>query len=265
MPSPALTNYVKCYYTMTYEEKLVVEDYAFATGCIEIMFTLQGTPWQVKTTNTYKNTSNIELWGQVLKPLPFKPSGQGEVFGIRFFPATASFFLNDDVNVYNDQVFDLTSIEGDSLKDLHARLCESKSASGRVELVEKYLFRKLERRPKVSARIDLVRQVMNEVTQKDFFDNIENVAERYGITSRYLQKVFVQHTGLTPKLYIKINRFQNSLVLMGKGNMSLTSIAYTCGYFDQSHFIREFKAFTGMSPSGFQGENSTAILASPNK
>jgi AraC-like DNA-binding protein len=101
--------------------------------------------------------------------------------------------------------------------------------------------------------------------QDDFFDNIENVASRYGISSRYLQKLFLQYTGLTPKLYHKINRFQKSLVLVSKKNMPLTSIAYDCGYFDQSHFIRDFKSFTGFLPSAGIIENSSAILASPNK
>jgi AraC-like DNA-binding protein len=131
--------------------------------------------------------------------------------------------------------------------------------------VETYLLKKLAERPKVIGKIDLVRQVMNEMTQQDFFDNIDNVASRYGMTSRYLQKVFLQYTGLTPKLYTQIHRFQNSLILMGNGDLSLTSIAYACGYFDQSHFIREFRSFTGISPSGFDTGSSTAILASPNK
>ena len=107
--------------------------------------------------------------------------------------------------------------------------------------------------------------MINELKRDDFFDKIENVAARYGITSRYLQKIFLQHTGLTPKLYSKIARFQNSLQLIAKKNTSLTDIAYECGYFDQSHFIREFKSFTGFAPSVYDPENSSAILASPGK
>jgi AraC-like DNA-binding protein len=100
--------------------------------------------------------------------------------------------------------------------------------------------------------------------KEDFFDNIENVASRYGITSRYLQKLFLQYTGLTPKLYSKINRFQNSLKLVTKKDTSLTSIAYDCGYFDQSHFIREFKSFTGFTPSGYSLEKSPITIAFAN-
>jgi len=114
-------------------------------------------------------------------------------------------------------------------------------------------------------QVTLINHVMTELRQEDFFDNIKNVASRYGITSRYLQKLFSNHTGLTPKLYSKINRFQNSLRLVAKKNTSLTTIAYECGYFDQSHFIREFKAFTGVLPSTYDPANSSAVLATANK
>ena len=148
---------------------------------------------------------------------------------------------------------------------MHSRLLDTKSLIDRIHLIEKFLLDKLTHSEKKIKRIDLIKDVMSELTKDDFFDNINNVAARYGITSRYLQKLFAQHTGLTPKLYSKINRFQNSLVLVAQKNTPLTSIAYECGYFDQSHFIREFKSFTGQTPSSFTAEDSSAVLASPNK
>jgi len=93
------------------------------------------------------------------------------------------------------------------------------------------------------------------------FKKMETVAARYGISARYMQQLFVQYTGLTPKLYSQINRFQTSLQLIREGNSSLTSIAYECGYADQSHFIREFKSFTGLTPSGYSIDNSPVALA----
>jgi AraC-like DNA-binding protein len=55
--------------------------------------------------------------------------------------------------------------------------------------------------------------------------------------------------------------FDNSLRLVTKREISLTSIAYDCGYFDQSHFIKEFKSFTGLTPSGYSSATSPVALA----
>jgi len=265
-PNKFLEQYVRCYYSLEYEHGSVVTDHAFATGCVEVMFTLDGNLSETKSDKPggeFIKTSPIEVWGQVLKPLVFRISGYSKVFGIRFHPAAAAFFLKEDVSELNDQVLDLQSVVGNNVNELHSKLQDARSDEERIQLTDSYLMSEIAQSRLIN-KIDLVQQVMNELTKKDFFDNIENVAERHGITSRYLQKLFVQQTGLSPKLYSKINRFQNSVVLLGQKDLSLTSIAYSCGYFDQSHFIREFKSFTGFAPSAFKATNSTAVLASPN-
>jgi AraC-like DNA-binding protein len=264
-PAEALAPYVKCYYSMEYGAGSIIEDRAFATGCIEMMFTLQGSLWQTGSNGVFTDTSPIELWGQILEPLTFRVSGASQAFGIRFYPATAALFLREDISQFSDRIISLTSVMGNSVAVLHEMLQHAGSTEERIPIVDAYLLKKADAGSKLINKVNLVQQVMKELTQKDFFDNIENVASRYGITSRYLQKVFLHHSGITPKLYAKIDRFQNSLVLLGQGKHSLTSIAYTCGYFDQSHFIREFKSFTGVPPSAFDKNSLTAVLASANK
>jgi len=265
IPSEALRNYVKCYYVYESDALQLVDDKAFATGCVEIMFNLDGAQWQTQSNGKFIQTSKAELWGQILKPLPLKLTGRSSMLGIRFHPFGAALFFNEEVSLFNDQVIDLRTLMGKAIDDLFQMLQDSTDLPKRLEHIEQFLLNRLTQSARKQEKTKMVKFVMNELTRDDFFDNIENVAARYGITSRYLQKIFLQYTGLTPKLYAKINRFQKSLVLVGRGELSLTSIAYQSGYFDQSHFIREFRSFTGMTPSGFDGENSSAALASPNK
>lgn len=264
-PSEPLQPYIKCYYIFETGSNAVFEDRAFATGCIELMFNLGGGEWQTFTNSGFTANPPVELWGQVIEPLSFRSIGANRMLGVRFYPHTASVFLNEDVQVFNNRVNDFNAIAGRPVKELHTRLLEATSMSEQIRLLEAFLMARCYAQPKHFEQLKLINHVMHELKQEDFFEKITSVASRYGITSRYLQKLFLKHTGLTPKLYTKINRFQNSLVLVSKREESLTSIAYECNYFDQAHFIREFKSFTGLTPSEFLSDNSSAILASPNK
>lgn len=263
-PCKALIPYVKCFYIYESDMNAAFDDTVFPSGCIEIIFNLGTGNWQTAAGDTFVTTPPVELWGQITQPLPIKSIGRNTMLGIRFYPHAAACFLNDKIDLFNNQVVDFRDLPDRGVNTLYTQLQHSSSWKQRVELVEDFLLRRLSISKKRIGKMGLVNDIMSEIRQYDFFDNLENVAARYGITSRYLQKVFLQYTGLTPKLYSKINRFQHSLQLVMKKDTSLTSIAYDCGYFDQSHFIREFKSFTGLTPSGYTPENSPVTLAVNN-
>jgi AraC-like DNA-binding protein len=265
-PGKELCAYIKCYYIYRSETDVSFEDTVFPSGCVEIIFNLGTGNWQTARENQFVNTPSIELWGQIIRPLTIRSIGKNTMLGIRFYPHAAAFFLNDKVDLFNDQVVDFGDASGkrSAAAALRTKLLDTPSWEKRIALVESYLKDKLSQSQKNSGKVALINEIMQELKGKDFFDNIGNVATRYGITSRYLQKLFLQYTGLTPKLYSKINRFQNSLTLVTKKDISLTAVAYTCGYFDQSHFIREFKSFTGLTPSGYSVNNSPVTFAIAN-
>jgi AraC-like DNA-binding protein len=263
-PGKELRAYIKCYYIYRSETDLSFEDTVFPSGCVEIIFNLGTGKWQTSPEDHFVNTPSIELWGQITRPLTVRSNGKNTMLGIRFYTHAAAFFLNDKIDLFNDKVADFGDVSGNTATRLHAKLLDTPAWDKKIALVESYLIGKLSQSQKSAGKIALINEIMHELQAKDFFDNIENVATRYGITSRYLQKLFLQYTGLTPKLYSKINRFQNSLTLVTKKDISLTAVAYTCGYFDQSHFIREFKSFTGLTPSSYSITNSPVTFALAN-
>ena len=83
---------------------------------------------------------------------------------------------------------------------------------------------------------------------------VDKLAEKIGLSRRNLERNFKEHTGLTIKKFINNTRFQHGLYLL-RSHASISEIVFTCGYFDQSHFIDEFKERTGVTPSQFIKKN----------
>jgi AraC-like DNA-binding protein len=260
-PGKPLQPYVKCYYVYESASGAAFEDTVFPCGSMEIIFNLGSGNWQTRAGDAFVTTPAIELWGQVLGPLSVRSVGRNTMLGIRFYPHAAASILHDKVNLFNNQVANFVDVSGNAALSLHNQLQEVRSWTKRMALVEAFLLQQLSRASKRLSKVAVVSDLMQELRQPDIFNTMETVAGRYGISARYMQQLFVQYAGLTPKLYSQINRFQTSLQLIREGNSSLTSIAYECGYADQSHFIREFKSFTGLTPSGYSINNSPVALA----
>jgi len=253
IPGEKLRSYIECYYTFESDSNVELDDTVFPGGHMEIIFNLGEGVWKSSVNEVYHTTPQVELWGKLTQPLPVKSVGKNKMLGIRFYAHSAAYFLNEELSVFNDQVADLRALLGPPVSRLHARLTETPLLSHRIRLIEEFLLDRLSLNEKRYNKdhISMIGQIVRDMQQSDMADNVENIAGKYHISSRYLRKLFLQYTGVTPKLYNKINRFQHSLQLITESQSSLTSIAYEAGYADQSHFIRDFKAFTGFSPSAY--------------
>jgi AraC-like DNA-binding protein len=257
-PSNILMPYIKHYYIFESDSDIEFEDIVFPSGDMEVIFNLGNGVWESSVGNEFYKTPQIELWGQITKPLAIKSKGKHTMLGIKFFTHSAAYFFNDEIGVFNDRITDLYDVLGNPAKILHAQLLETKDQDKRIEILEGFLIKKLIGAQKRFARIDKVAHILMSIKKNPAENNLGNIASKHGITPRYLHKLILQNTGLSPSSFNKINRFQFSLKLIAKNNLPFTAIAYNCGYFDQSHFIRDFKSFTGLTPSAYM-ENITPV------
>lgn len=258
LPSDILKPYVRHYYIFESDSDIEFEDTVFPSGDMEAIFNLGGGIWESSVENKFIKTPKIELWGQVTKPLAIRSKGRHTMLGIKFFTHSASYFFNDEIGVFNDQITDLSDLMGNPVKILHAQLLETKDQDKRIALIETFLLKKLISNEKKSFKVDKVANILTSIKKNQTENNLGNIASKHGITPRYLHKLIYQHTGLSPSSFNKIIRFQFSLKLIAKNDQPFTSIAYDCGYFDQSHFIRDFKSFTGVTPSAYM-DNITPV------
>ncbi|MCF0064297.1 AraC family transcriptional regulator [Dyadobacter chenwenxiniae] len=257
-PSDILKPYVGHYYLFESDSDAEFVDTVFPSGDMEMIFNLGGGVWETSVDDEFRINPKIELWGQVTKPLQIRSKGKHSMLGIRFFTHSAAYFLNEEMGVFNDQVLDLAYIIGDPVKILHAQMLETADIKSKIGLIEDFLIRKLISNERKTDKIEKVGSILRTIKNNYSDTNLSLVASKYNVTPRYMHKLIQQCTGLSPKSFNKISRFQLSLKMLSAKAQPLTSIAYDCGYFDQSHFIRDFKSFTGQTPSAYM-ENMTPV------
>ena len=82
--------------------------------------------------------------------------------------------------------------------------------------------------------------------------SIRDLSEQMGISHKHLIALFHEEVGLSPKRFCRIRRFQGVLeAIEHSGRVDWADLACACGYYDQAHFIREFRDFAGMNPSAY--------------
>src|SRR5216684_941953 len=254
LPSPALRPYIKGFYFYASDSKEPFDDVVFPSGNMEIIFNLGEGKWKVREDSAFCTTPAIEVWGQITKPLAIRSLGKNRMLGIRFFPHSAAYFFSENMAGFNNRIVDGADLLGGSIKSLHERLLGVADLPGRIALLEDYLLSHLDVSGKQHAKIKFIGEIAHLLQRNCYNEKLTAVSMRNNISTRYLTQLFSQYTGLAPKLFSKIHRFQYSLNLLHANDQKLTSIAYDAGYFDQSHFIREFKSFTGVTPTSFSSQ-----------
>ena len=98
------------------------------------------------------------------------------------------------------------------------------------------------------------RSVKKEIEDDGGLVPVDEIARAAGVSPRNLGRLFGRFLGLSPKLYARIVRFQKALrLLMNDATTQLGTVSAECGYFDQSHFVKDFRKFTGGVPRGYKG------------
>ena len=126
-------------------------------------------------------------------------------------------------------------------------MVEAQSSLERIKIIEEFLVCHLKHGPDQAIHY-CVQAILNAGHSK----TIETLSREVNLGRRQLERKFISAVGLSPKLLTRIIRFQNTLQTIERNPLtSLTGIAYSGGFFDQSHFIKDFKEFTGFNPKQY--------------
>jgi AraC-like DNA-binding protein len=184
---------------------------------------------------------------QTRRYVEIRPAGPAGFVSVRLRPWGAHHFLAPPVSQIADRQVAAEELWGGEAWELEERLAESADTRTRVSLVEGFLLRQLRRHQKTDVE-PLVRAVWARRGQV----RVKQLGDELGLTERSLQRLFASALGIPPKGFARLVRFQNACSTLRRGRWtSLTQVSHDCGYYDQAHFISDFKSFSGMTPGAF--------------
>jgi AraC-like DNA-binding protein len=177
-------------------------------------------------------------------------ASQAAVMGVHFRPGGAAPFLKVPGGELHNQHVDLSQFWGrQRVGELRERLLAAPTPEGKLCVLERALLEtargEFARHPAVAYALGAFHQVPGGRTVRD-------VTERTGLSARRFIDLFEKEVGLTPKLFCRVQRFQRVLrAIQSGGPVDWVDLALTCGYYDQAHFIHDFRAFSGINPSTY--------------
>lgn len=192
-----------------------------------------------------------DLWYSGLHQCPIDteaPHGSA-LLGVAFHADGGRPWLHADAGLTAERTLPLADLLGDTALALRARLLETADAAARFALVEAWLLARL--RPRFAPHA-MVRWATRRIADCAGQLAVEDLAREAGVSRKHLGDLFRRDVGLTPKALARVHRFKSALALLsGRAQVPWVALAAHCGYYDQSHLIRDFRAFTGYAPGEF--------------
>ena len=182
---------------------------------------------------------------------PHRPLAQGAVgfIAVRFRSGALRHFCAPSLAELHDDALPIDEVWGAPGRELAERVALASRTEARVALIEEWLLRCLARyrrdQPAIEAALRALYYGHRDV-------RIEALVERLGVSRRHFERLFAAQVGVTPKAFQRTARLNHTVreLLLGDARDVLAT-ALEHGYYDQAHFIHDFRAFAGRSPSVF--------------
>lgn len=252
LPSASLSSLIKCYWSLEGQELPGTHQRVFPDGCIELVFHYGGLFRKYHENGTIHTQPRSFIHGQLTRFIEIGSSGKVGIFSVRFRPHGLISFTNISTHEINDDNIQVTDIWGAEGRELESRMLEAANNEQRVQIIEQFLLGQLQ----ATATSGLIKHCVLLINQANGVINIEDLSASLNIGRRHLERQFIDAVGLNPKQYARITRFQHVLSLVEqKRYHTLTTLAHNTGFYDQAHFIKDFREFTGLSPKQYFAEN----------
>lgn len=252
--SPLLDSFIKCFWTLEDDGSGdPVKQKILPDGCMEMIIHYGDLYRQHLEDGSSFLQPRSFIFGQITRYIEIEPTGPSGMIAARFLPDGLGHFLSQPLSELDNKAVSLENIFGQKGIDLENAILAASHTNERIQVLEKFLASLLTE----SVAIDkITRTCVDVILRSQGQVAVSELANRMNTYRRNLERRFSSRIGISPKQLSRIIRLQSALKMLEQGQCgNLTSLAYENGYFDQAHFIRDFREFTDSSPRSFYAEN----------
>lgn len=245
LPSPLLTKYIRHYWILKDDSRVTVNERTLPTGCVNMIFH-RGKPLM---TNGRGLQPQAFISGQSMKFEDVHSTGKIDMISVVVEPCAARLFLHIPANLFYGQSVSTEETSDNGLKDISARIRGLNDDNLCIDIIEQFLIKRLYALPEHN--IKRITAVLNKINT-DPRINMNILADTACLGEKQLNRIFTEYVGASPKDFMRIIRIQRALHTMQKyPAVTFAQLAYECGFYDQSHMIKEFRQFSGYTPAEY--------------
>lgn len=246
-PPSSLSDLIECYWVIEDDSIEVRQQKIIPDGFPEIVFHY-GEPYRINITGDWEIQSKALLAGQIKNHFFLENTGSSGMIGVKFKPSalTELFYIN--MYEFTDHVVDLDKVLKEEFDTISIKMTNrSISYSKKINLLNK-LFEHLLSEAAISQKI---RNAIVLILESNASVSVSGIAKQVNVSERQLERLFKRYIGLPPKFYCRIIRFSYIFEQVQNKEFEWSELAQLTGFYDQSHFIKNFQEFTGEDPSGY--------------
>lgn len=253
-PKEAISKIVKSFWLIDSQgDDTIHKEKVIPDGYPELIFHY-GDQYKINIKGVWELQSKSIIAGQIKNFFYLENTGTSKMFAIKFQPWVLTEFFGIDMSSITDQVIEIPKNIFSVLQPIKTIAISNDSFQKKVHQIEHWFFTFLETR---SFEMSEKHKVVGAIISNKGNIPLKEIQQEFNINERTLERYFKTYIGLSPKFYSRVIRFSYIFQLIQNDTVDWADIVYRAGYYDQSHFIKNFKEFTGEDPSKYGFSSKT--------
>jgi len=249
VPNPPLSEVVSMFWLYEGSSRPHAMERLLPTGTMELVINLREDESRIydrENTSRHQTLPGALVCGAHSEYFVLDTACQQAVIGVHFKPGGAFPFFKLPVSELRNSHVSLETLWHGLAGELRERVLAAPTPEAKFHVLEQVLLAAATR-PLVHHPV-----VAFALNQLPHARTVSDVTDRIGLSRRRFIQLFDEEVGLTPKLYSRVLRFQQVLHLVqNQRQVDWVEVALACGYFDQAHFIHDFRSFSGLNPTAY--------------